>query len=40
MSVSIYPFLLFLAGVILVVGYRINKNMELTIENDLKIRRA
>jgi Na+/melibiose symporter-like transporter len=40
MSVSVYPFLLFLAGVLLLVGYKINKHMELTIESDLKIRRA
>ena len=40
MSVSIYPFILFLAGVALLAGYKINKKMELTIENDLKERRV
>jgi glycoside/pentoside/hexuronide:cation symporter, GPH family len=40
MSVSVYPCLLFVIGVVLLIGYKINKRMELTIENDLKIRRA
>jgi Na+/melibiose symporter-like transporter len=40
MSVSVYPFILFFIGVIILVGYKINKKMELTIENDLKVRRA
>jgi Na+/melibiose symporter-like transporter len=40
MSVSIYPGLIFFAGVALLVGYKINKGMELTIESDLKERRA
>jgi glycoside/pentoside/hexuronide:cation symporter, GPH family len=39
MSVSIYPGLLFIAGVILLFRYEINKKMEWTIENDLKLRR-
>jgi Na+/melibiose symporter-like transporter len=40
MSVSVYPFILFLVGVILLAGYKINKKMELNIESDLKARRA
>jgi GPH family glycoside/pentoside/hexuronide:cation symporter len=40
MSVSVYPFLLFIVGVVLLFGYKINKPMELSIENDLKFRRA
>jgi glycoside/pentoside/hexuronide:cation symporter, GPH family len=40
MSVSVYPFILFVAGVILLAGYKINKKMELTIEHELKTRRA
>jgi glycoside/pentoside/hexuronide:cation symporter, GPH family len=40
MSVSIYPCLLFVLGVILLAGYKINKKMELTIEQDLKAKRA
>src|SRR5450631_1879778 len=40
MSVSVYPFILFFIGVILLIGYKINKKMELIIENDLKERRA
>jgi len=40
MSVSVYPFLLFLLGGVLLVWYKINKKMELTIETDLKTRRA
>jgi Na+/melibiose symporter-like transporter len=40
MSVSVYPFALFLIGVILLAGYAINKKMELTIERDLKARRV
>ena len=39
MSVSIYPCIVFIAGVILLFGYDINKKMELTIESDLKARR-
>jgi GPH family glycoside/pentoside/hexuronide:cation symporter len=40
MSVSIYPCIVFIAGVALLAGYKINKKMELTIEKDLKERRA
>jgi glycoside/pentoside/hexuronide:cation symporter, GPH family len=40
MSVSVYPFIVFVLGVILLAGYKINKRMELAIENDLKKRRA
>lgn len=40
MSVSLYPFLLFFAGVILLFGYKINKSLERTIEKDLKSRRV
>jgi glycoside/pentoside/hexuronide:cation symporter, GPH family len=40
MSVSIYPGLIFFSGVALLAGYKINKGMERTIENDLKQRRA
>ncbi len=40
MSVSIYPCLVFVTGVILLMGYKINKKMELVIEHDLKERRA
>jgi glycoside/pentoside/hexuronide:cation symporter, GPH family len=40
MSVSIYPFIVFIAGVALLAGYKINKKMELTIEKDLKERRS
>jgi len=40
MSVSIYPCLLFVLGVVLLAGYSINKKMELTIEHDLKAKRA
>jgi Na+/melibiose symporter-like transporter len=40
MSVSVYPFLLFFIAVALLIGYKISKHMELTIESELKIRRA
>ncbi len=40
MCVSIYPCLLFVLGVVLLAGYKINKKMELTIEHDLKVKRA
>ena len=40
MSVSIYPCIVFVAGVALLAGYKINKKMELTIEKDLKERRS
>jgi glycoside/pentoside/hexuronide:cation symporter, GPH family len=40
MSVSIYPGLVFLMGVLLLFGYEINKNMEQEIESDLKGRRV
>jgi glycoside/pentoside/hexuronide:cation symporter, GPH family len=40
MSVSIYPGLIFFVGVALLVGYKINKGMERTIESELKERRA
>jgi Na+/melibiose symporter-like transporter len=40
MSVSIYPCIVFIAGVALLAGYNINKKMELTIEKDLKERRS
>ncbi len=40
MSVSVYPCIVFIAGVVLLFGYNINKKMELTIETDLKARRA
>jgi len=40
MSVSVYPFIVFLTSVILLAGYKINKKMELTIESDLKQKRA
>ncbi len=40
MSVSIYPCIVFIAGVALLAGYKINKKMELTIEKDLKERRS
>jgi len=39
MSISIYPCIVFIAGVVLLAGYKINKQMELTIEKDLKQRR-
>jgi len=39
MSVSIYPGLIFIAGAAILVWYKINKNMEVTIETDLKERR-
>lgn len=38
--VSIYPAIPFLIGVVLLFFYEINKKMEVTIENDLKVRRA
>jgi Na+/melibiose symporter-like transporter len=40
MSVSVYPCMVFIAGVALLAGYKINKKMELTIEKDLKVRRS
>ena len=40
MSVSIYPRIVFMAGVALLAGYKINKKMELTIEKELKERRS
>ncbi len=40
MSVSIYPGLIFIAGSLLLFGYAINKQTELTIEKDLKARRT
>jgi GPH family glycoside/pentoside/hexuronide:cation symporter len=40
MSVSIYPGIIFILGVLLLIGYNINKGMELTIERDLKERRS
>ncbi len=40
MSVSIYPCIFFILGVVLLMGYNINKKMELTLEKDLKERRA
>jgi Na+/melibiose symporter-like transporter len=40
LSVSLYPFLLFIAGVALLFGYRINRKQELIIETELKSRRA
>jgi Na+/melibiose symporter-like transporter len=40
LSVSIYPGIIFILGVGLLIGYKINKKMELTIEQDLKERRA
>jgi Na+/melibiose symporter-like transporter len=40
MSVSIYPCILFFMGVAMLIGYKINKRTELTIEKDLKERRA
>ncbi len=40
MCVSIYPCLLFVLGVVLLAGYKINKKMELIIEHDLKVKRA
>jgi Na+/melibiose symporter-like transporter len=40
MSVSVYPCMVFIAGVALLAGYKINKKMELTIEKDLKERRS
>jgi Na+/melibiose symporter-like transporter len=39
MSVSIYPGLIFIIGAIMLIWYKINKKMELTIESDLKERR-
>ncbi len=40
MSVSVYPCIFFILGVVLLTGYNINKKMELTLEKDLKERRA
>jgi Na+/melibiose symporter-like transporter len=41
LAVSIYPGLIFIAGsILLLFGYVINKKMELTIEKELKLRRA
>ena len=40
MSVSIYPCIFFILGVVLLMGYHINKKMELVLEKDLKERRA
>jgi glycoside/pentoside/hexuronide:cation symporter, GPH family len=41
LSVSIYPGLIFILGaILLIIGYGINKKMELTIEDDLKKRRG
>ncbi|HTL08746.1 MAG TPA: MFS transporter, partial [Chitinophagaceae bacterium] len=40
MSVSVYPGLIFIVGCLLLFGYAINKRMEVTIEADLKARRA
>ncbi len=40
MSVSIYPCIFFILGVVLLMGYKINKRMELTLEKELKERRA
>jgi glycoside/pentoside/hexuronide:cation symporter, GPH family len=41
LSVSIYPGLIFILGaILLIIGYAINKKMELTIEEDLKKRRG
>ena len=39
MSVSIYPGIIFIIGALMLFGYKINKKMELTIENDLKEKR-
>jgi len=39
LMVSIIPGLIFITGAILLVGYAINKKMELTIEKELKDRR-
>jgi glycoside/pentoside/hexuronide:cation symporter, GPH family len=39
MCVSIYPGIVFFIGVAMLIGYEINKKMELTIESDLKARR-
>jgi glycoside/pentoside/hexuronide:cation symporter, GPH family len=39
MCVSIYPGIVFFIGVAILIGYEINKKMELAIESDLKMRR-
>ncbi|MEO6549325.1 MAG: MFS transporter [Ferruginibacter sp.] len=39
MSVSIYPGIIFILGAIMLLGYKITKQQELTIESDLKERR-
>ena len=39
MSVSVYPGIFFIIGAAILIGYKINKNMEIQIENDLKERR-
>ena len=39
MLVSIYPAIPFLVGIALLFFYKINKNMEVTIEKDLEERR-
>jgi glycoside/pentoside/hexuronide:cation symporter, GPH family len=40
MAVSIYPGLIFIIGAVSLFGYEINKKMEVSIEDDLKIRRG
>jgi Na+/melibiose symporter-like transporter len=40
MSVSIYPGIVFIAGAIMLIWYKINKKMEVQIETDLKQRRS
>ncbi len=40
MSVSIYPGIIFIVGVLLLTGYKIDKRMEGTIEKDLNRRRS
>ena len=39
MSVSVYPGIFFIIGAAILIGYKINKDMEIQIENDLKERR-
>ncbi len=39
MAVSVYPGLIFIVGALLLIGYEINKTMELKIEAELKERR-
>jgi Na+/melibiose symporter-like transporter len=39
MAVSIYPGLIFIISAAFLWGYKINKEMEVTIETDLKARR-